>query len=119
MWQHTATHLSTGMMRQAPIIFLKHDSNLPYFTNQHIKLTHKNIHNKLTAPKEDPMAKMIQNELPSASPSHPSPLSLMLNKEELLKIHQTRKTILTLPNPPWAKPLALINNISLTKEKAK
>ncbi|MBW0517690.1 hypothetical protein O181_057405 [Austropuccinia psidii MF-1] len=51
MWQHTATCQITGMMRKTPTAFLKHYGNIPYFTNQHIKLTHNYIHNKLTGPK--------------------------------------------------------------------
>ncbi|MBW0468337.1 hypothetical protein O181_008052 [Austropuccinia psidii MF-1] len=120
MWHHKATRLSTGMMRQTPTAFLKHYCNVRYFTKKHIKLTHNYIHNKITGPTEDPSMEMIQNKLPSTPPSHPLPLSLILNKEDLLKSHQTRrKTILTLPYPPWSKPIALINNMSLTKEQSK
>ncbi|MBW0518000.1 hypothetical protein O181_057715 [Austropuccinia psidii MF-1] len=118
--QHTATFLSIGMMRQTPTAFLKHYGNIPYFTNQQIMLTQNYIHNKLTGPTEDPTTKLIRVGLRSTPPSHPSPLNLILNKENLLKSHQTRiETILTLTIPPWAKPIAPINNISLTKEQAK
>ncbi|MBW0526181.1 hypothetical protein O181_065896 [Austropuccinia psidii MF-1] len=108
------------MMRQTPIDFLKHYVNVPNFTTQNTKLTHNYIQRKLTGPNEDPTTGMIQRELPLSTKSHPSPISKVLGKEDLLKCHQTKcKTILTLQNPPWAQPISPIKNISLTKEQAK
>ncbi|MBW0502316.1 hypothetical protein O181_042031 [Austropuccinia psidii MF-1] len=119
-WHHKATRLCTGMMRQTPIAFLKHYGNVPNLTTQHQKLTHNYIHQKLTGPKEDPATEMILRELPLDPKPHPSPLSQILGKEDLLKCHQTKcETILTLPNPPWARPIGPIKNILLTKEQAK
>ncbi|MBW0484843.1 hypothetical protein O181_024558 [Austropuccinia psidii MF-1] len=119
-WKHKATCVRTGMMRQPPIAFLKQYGNVPCFTKQLIQLTLNYIHNKLTGPTEDPTAEMICGEHPLTPPSHPSPLKLIINKEDLLKSHQKRcETILTLPNPPWAQPIASINNTTLTKEQAK
>ncbi|MBW0474081.1 hypothetical protein O181_013796 [Austropuccinia psidii MF-1] len=63
---------------------------------------------------------MIRRELPSNPTCHPSSLSQILGKEDLLKSHQTKcETILTLPNPPWAHPISPISNTSLTKEQAR
>ncbi|MBW0520159.1 hypothetical protein O181_059874 [Austropuccinia psidii MF-1] len=108
------------MMRQTPLAFLKHYGNVPDFTKQHTKLIHNYIHTKLTGPTEDPAAEMLPRELPHTPPSHPSPLSLTIKKEDLLKSHHTTcETILTFPNPPWAQTIARINNTSLTKEQAK
>ncbi|MBW0488302.1 hypothetical protein O181_028017 [Austropuccinia psidii MF-1] len=119
-WHHKAIRLSTGMMRQTPIAFLKHYGNVPDFTKQHTKLIHNYVHAKLTGPTDDPAAEMIRQELPYTPPSHPSPLNLMIRKEDLLESHQTKcQTILTFPNPPWARTIAPIFNTSLTKELAR
>ncbi|MBW0552638.1 hypothetical protein O181_092353 [Austropuccinia psidii MF-1] len=107
------------MMRQTPVSFIKHFGNVPDFKNQHIKLTHNLIHCKLTGPKEDPTAEMIRRELWSKPISHPSPLDLIIGKEELKGSHCSNcETILPLPNPPWALLISQIANISLTKEQA-
>ncbi|MBW0463296.1 hypothetical protein O181_003011 [Austropuccinia psidii MF-1] len=119
-WHHKATRLSTGMMRQTPIAFLKHYGNVLDFTKQHTKLTHNYIHTKLTGPADDPATEMIQQELPSTLPSHPSLLILIIRKDDLLKSHQTKcEKFLTFPNPPWARTIAPIINTFLTKELAK
>ncbi|MBW0481449.1 hypothetical protein O181_021164 [Austropuccinia psidii MF-1] len=108
------------MMRQTPVAFLKHYGNVPNFSTQHTKLTHNYIHRKLTGPSNDPTTEMIKRELPLSPASHPSPLHQILEKEDLLKSHQTKcKTILTLPVPPWAQPIGPIENLSLTKDQAK
>ncbi|MBW0508235.1 hypothetical protein O181_047950 [Austropuccinia psidii MF-1] len=108
------------MMKQTPISFIKHFGNVPNFPNQHIKLTHNYIHCKLTGPKDNPMAEMIRRELWSKPISNPSPLNLILNKEELMRSHCTNcETILPLSNPPWAQPITQITNTSLTKEQAR
>ncbi|MBW0498140.1 hypothetical protein O181_037855 [Austropuccinia psidii MF-1] len=66
------------------------------------------------------MAEMIRRELWSKPISHPSPLNLIICKEELKGSHHSNcETILPLPIPPWAPPITQTANISLTKEQAR
>ncbi|MBW0494807.1 hypothetical protein O181_034522 [Austropuccinia psidii MF-1] len=95
-WHHKDTQLSTGMMRQPPIFFLKHYGNVPDFT-KHTKLIHNYIHSKLADLAEDPAAEMIQWELPSIPPYHPSPLNIILKKDDLLRNCQNNTHIYNSP----------------------
>ncbi|MBW0515027.1 hypothetical protein O181_054742 [Austropuccinia psidii MF-1] len=120
LWFNRAVRLSTGMMRQTPQIFLEKYSGIPNFTRTHTKLTHNYVHNRLASLEQDPIQKIIINELFISPKSHQSPLHKILGRNTLQVQHQTRaENRVPFPIPPWATPICPIKNIHLTKEKAK
>ncbi|MBW0592820.1 hypothetical protein O181_132535 [Austropuccinia psidii MF-1] len=115
IWYNRAARLSTGMMRQTAQIFFEKYSCITNFTK-----THNYVHNTLASSEQGPIQKIIINELFTTPKSHQSPLHKILGGNTLQDQHQTRaESKVPFPIPPWATPVCQIENIHLTKEKAK
>ncbi|MBW0471730.1 hypothetical protein O181_011445 [Austropuccinia psidii MF-1] len=113
--------LTTGFLKQTPIVFLKHDGVLKSLLNAHTRLAHNYIYRVWILPPSHPVKNIVKNEIADTKQTHLSPISLVIRKEMLRNLVNTNAIKLIYPRPmaPWLPILTPPLNLSLMQEDAK
>ncbi|MBW0529019.1 hypothetical protein O181_068734 [Austropuccinia psidii MF-1] len=112
--------LSTRFLKQTPLEFLKHDSDLKSSYNAHIRLSQNYIFRSILLPPYHPLRSLIAKEIKEYVMYHPSPIHQIIKLSHVQTLLTCSiEPIFSSPMTPWIPLLPIPLNIDIKIEEAK